>query len=66
MPQPDRDTVARRVETFRLARVSGAMGVLHRGPYDAAMLDAFARGGIERAAFIRRVSVEFRRERTDR
>jgi hypothetical protein len=66
MPQLDRDSVARCVETFRLARVSGAMGVLHRGPYDAARLNAFARGGIERAAFMSRVSVEFRRERTDR
>jgi hypothetical protein len=66
MPQLDRDTVARRVEAFRLARVSGAMGVLHRGHLRCRDARAFARVGIEGAAFMRRVSVEFRRERTGR
>jgi hypothetical protein len=57
MPQFDEETIARRVEALRLARVDGAMEGLYELPNDAAALDAFARGEIDRAEFMRRVSV---------
>ena len=58
--QLDKDTVARRVEALRLARVSSAMEGLYERPDDASVLDAFARGEIDRAEFMRRVSVKAR------
>lgn len=58
--QLDKDTVARRVEALRLARVSSAMEGLYERPDDASALDAFARGEIDRAEFMRRVSARFR------
>lgn len=56
----DAKTVARRVEALRLARVDSAMEGLYEQADDAAALDAFARGKIDRAEFERRISVQQR------
>lgn len=66
MPQLDKDVVARRVEALRLLRLSSAKEGLHGAARYAAVLDPFARGETERAAFLHRVSVEFRRGRADK
>jgi hypothetical protein len=63
MPRVDKDTVARRVEALRLTRVSSVMEGWRERPNDGAGLDAFARGEIDRAQFMCRVSVEFRGRR---
>ena len=66
MPQLDKDVVARRVEALCLMRLSSATEGLRSAARHAAMLDPFARGRTERAAFLRRVSVEFRPGRADK
>jgi Antitoxin VbhA len=57
MPQFSKEEIARRIEALRLARASSAMEGLYELPQDAAALDAFARGEIDRAEFMRRVRV---------
>jgi hypothetical protein len=50
-----KEEIARRVEGLRLARVSSAMEGLYEYAEDAAALDAYARGEIDRAEFDRRI-----------
>ena len=60
MPQLDNDIVVRRVEAARLAAASSAVEGLDDRPDDAGVLNPFARGEVDRAELMRRVSVEFR------
>jgi hypothetical protein len=52
-----KEEIARRIEGLRLARISGAMEGLYEAAEDTAALDAFARGEIDRAEFMRRIGV---------
>jgi hypothetical protein len=56
MAQFSKEEIARRLEGLRLARASSAMEGVRTLPEDAAALDAFARGEIDEAEFMRRVS----------
>ena len=55
MAAMDANTKARRLEALRLARISSAMEGLDEHPEDAAALDAYAAGDIDRAELERRV-----------
>jgi hypothetical protein len=57
MPNLTQEEIARRLEALERARSSTAMEGLRTLPEDAAALDAFARGEIDEAEFMRRVSV---------
>jgi hypothetical protein len=58
VPRFSSEEIARRLEGLRLARISSAMEGLYEFPEHAVALDAFARGEIDRAEFMRRVSVD--------
>ena len=54
----DPETVTKRLEALKAARANNAMEGLYEGENDAVLLDAFARGEIDRAELDRRLRAD--------
>ena len=57
----DPETIATRLDALKAARMNNAMEGLYESSRDAAALDAFARGEIDRAELDRRLRADLRK-----